>query len=208
MTLKHFVAGLVGLLLIVSFADQGWSAVQGEWTVAGTLSVAVSIKGLGVEKEVTEFQEEFTFQEDGDFEGDIEDVMDLIGTWRQTGKKFTVQFNPQDVEAYLEEGLSYFAPELDVNVEEVKISLTGTENTKTDMIKGKISLNANLGFTYYGVDLKGKVKAAGTFTGARLSGDEVEPVSRKLLSDEPSAFGEAMTEKIVEVLQKVLKTGH
>ncbi len=205
MTLKHFVAGLVGLLLIVSFTDQGWSAVQGEWTVAGTLTVAISIKGLGVEKEATEFQEEFTFHEDGRFEGDIEDVMDLFGTWAQNGKKFTVQFNAQDVAAYLEEGLSYTVPGLGLNVEEVKISLTGTENPKADTIKGKISLNANLEFTYNGVDLKGKVKTTGAFTGERLSGDEVESVSAKPLAKEPNAFAEAMTEKISQVLQKVLK---
>ncbi len=205
MTLKHFVAGLVGLLLIVSFTDQGWSAVQGEWTVAGTLTVAISIKGLGVEKEATEFQEEFTFHEDGRFEGDIEDVMDLIGTWAQNGKKFTVQFNAQDVAAYLEEGLSYTVPGLELNVEEVKISLTGTENPKADTIKGKISLIANLEFTYNGVDLKGKANTTGAFTGERLSGDEVESVSAKPLANEPNAFAEAMTEKISQVLQKVLK---
>jgi len=205
MTLKHLVAGLVGLLLIVSFTDQGWSAVQGEWTVAGTLTVAVSIKGLGVEKEVTEFQEEFTFHEDGRFEGDIEDVMDLIGTWAQNGKKFTVQFDAQDVAAYLEEGLSYIVPGLEVNVEEVKVSLTGTENPKAESIKGKMNLSANLELTYTGVDLKGKVKATGAFTGIRSSEDEVDSVSRKPLANEPNAFGQTVTETIVGVLQKVLK---
>jgi hypothetical protein len=138
-----------------------WSAVTGSWGVTGRENVSVSVRGLGSQRISAEFLDFFDFQDGGFFE-----MTSARGTWTQSRTKFTAVLDSQDLEISFED-LFFDMAGLDVDVTDAVGSVSGTEK-RNGTIKGKFTIS--LTFYIWDVDLYGKAKATGSFTGVRTTG--------------------------------------
>ena len=199
MMTRKLLIGVLGVLLVLVTSDLAWSLVEGDWDVAGKVSVTVSIKGYRTQKETTLFTDEFSFESGKAFEG-VFWMIDCTGTWEQTGKRYTVSLDPDEISSFFNTNLSALAG-LDAEVEITKLTFTGTENPKANTIKGKVTLNMDLVLLYGELELKGKAKANASFTGIRAIEGEVASRSERESADRLKTLGEIIAEKMVDAVR-------
>ncbi len=187
---KALIISIV-FLSIIALSDLGWSSVIGTWDVQGTEKVTVKIRGYGSDTETVKFYDEFAFHSNGQFE-----MIDMGGTWSQTGKKFTINLDPSDVAAFFEYYLGEYG--LDVSVDVTGATLTGTEQ-KNGTIKGKITLNMNVYF--YDLDADGTIRVSGSFSGTISAGGQPLSFEGEISPQESKSLAGVMGRKVISFIQ-------
>src|SRR3990172_8305573 len=132
-TLKNRIIIPISLILLVMLSSPAWSSVVGMWDIVGTVTVKVSIKGLGSDSGRGPFVDEFVFNPDGTF-----DMVDMSGSWSQSGSGFIIELDPLEIEMYFEDGLA--AGGLDADVTVISTSFKGKESKDGSAIKGKFGM--------------------------------------------------------------------
>ena len=161
--LKRLIILPVSLFCVLLLSSFSWSAVQGAWDMTGKITIMV--KGKGIKTTVLRGRldgDTWTFNDDNSFESD-----NVGGTWSQTGKKFFVNFDDDDITLFVEEMLSEEF-ETDITVDGIiKEIFKGTENTKKNTIKGSFKIYM-IGHGYdekCDCDRTGKITVSGNFMG-------------------------------------------
>ena len=108
----------------------------------------------------------WTFNSDGNFEAE-----DIGGAWNQTGKKFTVNLNAEDVSNNFEDMLSQGLG-TDISVEAVtKMTCTGTEQ-KNGAMSGTFKIYMNVYSSEQ--NIHGQAQVSGSFKGSLLQTPTVD----------------------------------
>ena len=155
--LKKIAIILVISITIGAFSNIAWSSVEGTWDIQGKQTVKFSVKGYGSQTQKKTFSDEFTFDDDGQFE-----MTAMDGTWSQTGKKFTTYLDPASVIQYIEDSISAELYSNNISVEVTKMTFGGKEQ-KNGTIKGTYKLYISFYIEDY--DLTGKITVSGSFKG-------------------------------------------
>jgi hypothetical protein len=157
--ISKLIPFVLSIMCIILFNSPAWSLVEGSWDVNGKTVVKVTIKGYGTEKETSYFEDECVFYSDGTFE-----MIDLEGTWKQKGRKFTVSIMPEDLEDYFED-TSEEMLDAEVDVDIISFSFSGSENKPSSKITGTMKMKMYL--YVYDYDLEGTIIVTSTFKGYR-----------------------------------------
>jgi hypothetical protein len=187
---KALIMSVVSLS-IITLSNLAWTSVVGTWDVQGTEKVTVKIPGYGSDTETVKFYDEFTFHSNGQFE-----MIDMGGTWSQTGKKFTINLDPSDVEAFFEYYLGEYG--FDVSVDVTGATFTGTEQ-KNGTIKGKITLNMNVYF--YDLDVDGTIRVTANFSGTISAGGQTLSFEGDVSPQESGSLAGVMGRKVISFIQ-------
>ena len=154
---KIFIILLILFSAITGMYTPAPCSVVGTWDVEGWERMQVNIKGEWSQYERISAYDDYTFNADGTFQ-----MLMLSGTWRQQGKKFTIEVSTDSVASYFESFFSEVGLDTDVTV--TKIKLSGKEN-KDDTIRGEMNVEMAIYFTL--LDTEGKASASFNFKGTR-----------------------------------------
>lgn len=155
--LKKFVVAGFAFFLFMVFSNAAWSSVTGNWHVKGKITTKVSAKGQKTKNMAWNIDDIWTFSGDQVFQAE-----DVKGFWNQTGKKFVVDLNQEDIISNFEDMMTEeFGT--DISVDEItKMTAKGTEQKN-----GKMNVVLSITMKVYAEEpgISGTAKVSGVFNG-------------------------------------------
>lgn len=158
--LKKLIIFCLSIVFAVTYSNFLYASMSGKWYVQGNITTKVSAKGYKSKTMKGSIDDIWMFNSDGSFETE-----NINGKWSQTGKKFIINLNSEDVIANFEESLTEDL-ETDITIEAItKMTVTGNES-KNGKMNGTIKIYMNI----YSEELNihGKAVFSGTFKGTLL----------------------------------------
>ncbi len=172
--LMVFIGLVLSFALFCGYAE---ASVLGSWKTNYTGCVTVVLGGVPY-SESGSFKTTFTFKSNKVFTTPGA----FRGTWKQSGKKFTVTPNIASIRAFLIGVCAAYYPGQVSNITVTSATMSGTESTNKKSISGQIKISARGSVKGYGL---ATLSMTLTFNGTRIPGlfpeeespptDEFEP---------------------------------